>query len=80
MTEKLGKAGRFYSLTPKAHKFIEDLQKWCAERGIKKEEIHKFLLYVVDVNNDVEWEMTSWGEARKQLVEKGYLEEEAEAE
>lgn len=73
MNGKLGKAGRFYSLTPKAHKFIEALEKWCAERGIKPEEIPKFLEGVVARSRDMDWEMMSWNQRYKDLVDKGYL-------
>jgi len=71
---KLGKAGRFYSLTPKGKEFAESLEAWCGERGIKSEEINKFLACVVSRSRDFEWERISWKEAYQELVEEGYLE------
>ncbi len=73
MKGKTGLAGRYYTLTPKAEEFIDHFENWCAERRIKKEEIQKFLLYLVDADNDVEWERISWNEARKELIERGYI-------
>lgn len=64
-----------HKLTPKAHGLIESLEKWCAERGIRPEEIPKFLECVVSRTRKLGYEKISWGEAYKELVEKGYLEE-----
>ena len=64
-----------YILTSKAHEFIEALEKWCAERDIRPEEIPKFLEGVVSKSRDMDWEMKNWNERYKELVEKGYLTE-----
>lgn len=70
MTEnKLGKAGRFYLLTPKAHKFVRDFKRFCARHGIHENEITKFLVYLVKP----EPEQISFKEGREYLIEKGYL-------
>ncbi|GAF90704.1 unnamed protein product, partial [marine sediment metagenome] len=43
MSDKPGKP--FYSLTPKAHEFLKAFEAFCAERGIKKEEIHELCTF-----------------------------------
>ncbi len=74
MTEK---DKRFYGLTPKAHRFIEDLQKWCDERGIAKEDISKLLRHA-SLREYGDFLVEESATIIESLVEKGYLEEEAE--
>lgn len=75
MDDKLGKAGRFYSLTPKAVVFVEALEEWCAERGIGKEDISKLLRHAA-VREHGDFLVEEVSEIVESLVEKGYLEEE----
>ncbi len=74
MSEKMGKARRFYGLTPKAHRFIEDLQKWCTERGIDKEDIRKLLRHAA-LREYGDFLVEEDAKIMESLVEKGYLEE-----
>lgn len=75
MSDKLGKAGRFYSLTPKAVVFVKALEAWCAERGIDKDDIPKLLRHVaLQEHGDYLVEKALF-ENIGRLVEKGYLEE-----
>ena len=67
--EKLGMAGRFYSLTPKAHDFVEAFEEFCAEHGVHKNEITKFLVYLVKPDP----EQISFKEAHEDLIKRGYL-------
>lgn len=72
--KKVGRPGRFYSLTPKAHEFIEALENWCAESGIDKEAIPKLLRHMsfIEYGKFIPEEAF---ESIASLVEKGYLKE-----
>jgi len=75
MSNKIGKAKRVYTLTPKAIEFAEALEKWCAERGIDKEDIPKLLAARRFELGD--FRVEDFMETIESLVKKGYLEEAA---
>ena len=55
--------------TKKGEEFIAAFKKFCKEQNIREHEIGKFLACIVDVDS----EYISWGDAFKDLVERGYL-------
>ena len=67
-----GKAGRFYTLTPKANELIGALKFWAAERDIDEEDISR-LLRAVGLEEGREGEHVL--DVIESLVKKGYLNE-----
>ncbi|KKK58998.1 hypothetical protein LCGC14_3038790 [marine sediment metagenome] len=71
MEPGLGRAGRFYELTPKADEFITALRAWAAEREIPEDQIGALLEAAARQKPSGQNPF----EVIKSLVEKGFLEE-----